>query len=68
MTEYNSIIGHGCNLRPDAIDRNNFIVRELKPDTRSGIRRGRRQLKKYLQELKRITGEDWTGYLDTYKP
>jgi hypothetical protein len=53
--------------RPDAIDRKNRIVRELKSDAPSNDARGRRQLQRYVDELEQATGQKWTGYLDRYK-
>lgn len=53
--------------RPDAIDWNRRIVRELKPDTPSGLARGYKQLLRYKEALERETGQMWTTYLDTYR-
>ena len=55
----------------DAIDAKSKIVRELKPDTPSGLARGAKQLKRYIEALKKhpdpeIRG-DYTGYLNTYR-
>ncbi|GAB2843476.1 hypothetical protein GCM10027024_18160 [Microbacterium insulae] len=58
----------GTMLRPDAIDWSNRIVRELKPDTASGIARGYRQLRGYLRALDPDGDQGWTGVLDVYKP
>jgi hypothetical protein len=52
--------------KPDAIDWNNRVVRELKSDAPSSQATGRRQLAGYVQELEQVTGQKWTGYLDTY--
>jgi len=57
----------GTNIRPDAIDTANNIVRELKPDTPPGIQRGLKQLQKYVDDLEQVTGEIWTGFLDLYR-
>jgi uncharacterized protein RhaS with RHS repeats len=64
--EFNRPIPGG--KRPDAIDWNRRVVRELKPDTPSGRARGARQLAEYVRALERATGQKWTGYLDTYRP
>ena len=40
-------------------------IRELKPDTPSGIAQGNSQLAKYVVQLEEQTGETWTGVLDT---
>jgi len=53
--------------RPDAIDATNRVVRELKPDTPSGIRRGMAQIKQYVDELEATTKQKWQGVLDLYK-
>jgi hypothetical protein len=52
--------------RPDAVDWENQIVRELKPDNPSAISRGWNQIRKYIGELSEITGKTWTGFVDTY--
>ncbi|MGK5446742.1 hypothetical protein [Streptomyces radiopugnans] len=54
-------------LRPDAVDWNNRVVRELKSDAKSSQATGRQQLQKYVAELEDMTGQSWTGHLDTYK-
>jgi RHS repeat-associated protein len=54
--------------RVDAIDWNTNTVRELKPDTKSGISKGVKQLDGYVKQLESQTGEKWTGILDTYSP
>ncbi|MBP8534585.1 RHS repeat-associated core domain-containing protein [Streptomyces sp. MK37H] len=53
--------------RPDAIDWENRVVRELKSDAPSSMATGRRQLKGYVEELEEMTGQSWTGHLDIYK-
>ncbi|WP_420820457.1 hypothetical protein [Schaalia canis] len=58
----------GSNLRPDALNYRERIVRELKPDTPSGRSQGKRQLAMYVAELRRTTGEEWTPQLDLYAP
>ncbi|WP_078962285.1 hypothetical protein [Streptomyces hygroscopicus] len=42
--------------RPDAIDWENRMVRELKSDAPSSMATGRRQLKGYVEELEEMTG------------
>ncbi|WP_079124805.1 hypothetical protein [Streptomyces lushanensis] len=54
-------------LRPDAVDWENRVVRELKSDAPSSQATGRRQLQSYVDELEEMTGQSWTGHLDTYK-
>ncbi|WP_188270931.1 MULTISPECIES: polymorphic toxin-type HINT domain-containing protein [unclassified Streptomyces] len=54
-------------LRPDAVDWKNRVVRELKSDATSSQATGRRQLQEYVAELEDMTGQSWTGHLDTYK-
>ena len=54
-------------LRPDAVDWKNRVVRELKSDAKSSQATGRRQLQNYVAELEDMTGQSWTGHLDTYK-
>jgi hypothetical protein len=54
-------------LRPDAIDWENHIVRELKPDTPRAIQSGWSQVRKYLNELFEVGGDVWTAFVDTYK-
>lgn len=58
----------GTRLRPDAIDYTNLIVRELKPDSVSGISRGMRQLREYVAAIDPTGTGGWTGVLDLYKP
>jgi RHS repeat-associated protein len=54
--------------RADAVDLNNNIVRELKPDNPRAIALGWRQVTRYAQELQRRTGQVWQTFVDTYKP
>lgn len=63
--EFNKALPSG--KRPDAIDAENRIVRELKPDNPRAIRRGEKQVEGYKEELEQITGEKWTSYVDTYR-
>jgi RHS repeat-associated protein len=53
--------------RPDAIDWQNRVVRELKSDAPSNVARGNRQLRRYQGELEEMTGQKWTTVLDIYK-
>ncbi|CAM4076795.1 RHS repeat-associated core domain-containing protein [Flavobacterium branchiophilum] len=64
--EFEQTLDNG--MRVDAIDRENNIVRELKPDTKSGIAKGKKQLAEYVKQLESETNETWTGVLDTYVP
>ena len=62
----------GKLYRFDAIDYKNCIVRELKPDTKSGRCKGNKQLNNYVRVLN-SEGPDsckgkWKGILDLYKP
>ena len=57
----------GTNIRPDVLDPVNRIVRELKPDTPTGIQRGLKQLQGYVDILQKVTGDIWTGFLDLYR-
>jgi hypothetical protein len=52
--------------RPDAVNYEQRMVRELKPNNPPAIARGWRQLQKYIEELERITREKWQGFVDTY--
>jgi len=62
--EFNKALPSG--KRPDATDFANNIVRELKPDSNSGISRGLKQLQGYVDELEAVTKQKWQGFLDTY--
>ena len=53
--------------RPDAVDYNRRIVRELKPDNPSARRRGEKALDDYLRELEAVTGQAWKALLDVYR-
>ena len=50
----------------EAINFDEKNVRELKPDTPSGIAKGNSRLAKYVVQLEEQTRETWTGFLDTY--
>jgi RHS repeat-associated protein len=58
----------GTKLRPDAIDPLRGIVRELKPNTASGIARGTAQLQKYVEAATKAFGREFQGILDFYTP
>ncbi|WP_255989554.1 RHS repeat-associated core domain-containing protein [Chitinolyticbacter albus] len=69
---YKDVLGHveqalENGMRPDSIDWVNKIVRELKPDTPSGIKKGLKQLDGYVKQLEKETGEKWQGFLDLYR-
>ena len=76
-TNYADALGHGWDvntalpgtrLRPDAWSMDQRVIRELKPDTPSGMAQGRRQLAGYVDHMRAVTGDDsWTGVLDLYK-
>jgi RHS repeat-associated protein len=55
-------------MRPDAVDWNAKIVRDLKPDTPSGHRKGEAQVKGYVEQIEAQTGQtgQWTGVVDYY--
>jgi hypothetical protein len=52
--------------RPDAVNWDTQTVKELKPDNHRAIQRGEKQLEGYRKELENMTGEKWTGILETY--
>ncbi|WP_284165986.1 polymorphic toxin-type HINT domain-containing protein, partial [Frigidibacter sp. SD6-1] len=52
----------------DGWDPNNQIVYELKPDTPSQRRRGKRQVAAYVCELQAIYGNGVQGILEFYRP
>ncbi|MFJ5468306.1 RHS repeat domain-containing protein, partial [Pectobacterium sp. CHL-2024] len=58
----------GNGKRVDAIDWENKVVRELKPNSKTGIRKGNKQLQGYVDYLNKNHGGGWTGVLDTYNP
>ena len=62
--EFNKALPSG--KRPDAIDYVNNVVRELKPNSETGISRGVKQLQGYVDELEAFTKQKWQGFLDTY--
>lgn len=54
--------------RPDAVNQEAGIVRELKPNNPRAIKRGEKQVERYRQELEAETGKPFTGVVDTYDP
>ncbi len=56
--------------RVDAINEELGIVRELKPNNPRAIKRGEKQVQKYVDELNRVKprpdGKSWIGVVDTY--
>ncbi len=52
--------------RPDAISTENLEVRELKPNSPSGIRRGEQQLEQYRKEYSAVERKPVQSRLDTY--
>jgi hypothetical protein len=58
-------LGRGIG-RADAVDFNNHIVYELKPNNARAIREGWKQLNRYVSELERQNGGDWIRILVTY--
>ncbi|WP_291198107.1 hypothetical protein [Hyphomonas sp.] len=55
-------------VRPDAIDLENRIVRELKPDTLTGRTLGKWQLDRYKLAMEAEHGGTWQTALDLYRP
>jgi hypothetical protein len=53
--------------RADAVNWETREVKELKPDNPAAIRRGQRQVERYRKELEEMTGEPWTGTVETYQ-
>lgn len=54
-------------LRPDAVNYAENIVRELKPDTPAGMAKGWRQVNGYKEYLEGLTSDTWTAVADVYK-
>jgi len=52
--------------RADAVNWEKRHVKELKPDNPRAKREGERQVERYRRELERMTGEPWTGSVETY--
>ncbi len=53
-------------LRPDALNYATKQIIELKPNNPAAIKRGERQLEKYINELNLTDGPGWTGNIWTY--
>jgi len=51
---------------PDALDRINKVVRELKSDMTSAFPKGRSQVKRYVRQLIKQYGGKWKYAVDTY--
>ena len=41
-------------------------MRELKPNNKRAIKQGEKQVEEYKKELEEMTGDKWTGNVDTY--
>ena len=57
------------NQKIDFLDRINMTIYELKPNNPLGIKRGKKQLEKYVEELKKIPefkDVEWQTVLETY--
>lgn len=52
--------------RADAVNPITREVIELKPNNARAIRTGERQVERYVQELEQLTGQKWTGRVETY--
>jgi hypothetical protein len=52
--------------RPNAVDWEHLVVRELKPDNPRAVQRGWTQVRNYLSELFEMSGETWSAFVDTY--
>lgn len=66
-TNYNTKYRSPTGKRPDAVDFEGKIVRELKPNNPAAIRRGWRQVERYRQELQELFGGVWESAVDTYE-
>ena len=55
-------------LRPDGFNEVGKWIKELKPDTPSGIALGRRQMDKYLRAAEKAFGGQFFGTLEFYNP
>jgi hypothetical protein len=59
--------GAGNRIKIDAVDYQNFKIKELKPDNARAIQRGKTQIKRYVNFLERIfPGTKWSGEVVTY--
>ena len=65
--QYDVVLPSG--RKPDGVNFETRVVRELKPDSPKAISYGRRQVERYRQELQEIypDGPDWTSEIDTYR-
>lgn len=64
------LLGSRGDLRPDAVNYDEHLVRELKPDSKSGVYEGKKQIKKYLDYLNGNIEEGekkWVGEVDYYR-
>ncbi len=53
--------------RPDAVNYSEKKIKELKPNSPTGIARGKTQIKRYVDEMKQKTGDNgWTGEVVYY--
>jgi hypothetical protein len=52
--------------RADFVDVDKKIIYELKPLTPSGIARGARQIKRYVDAANKNLGDGWTGVVHYY--
>lgn len=52
--------------RMDGYDKKNEIIHELKPNNRKAIKRGLKQLDRYIKEANRVYGPGHKGKLHTY--
>jgi Restriction endonuclease fold toxin 9 len=66
--DYSTTFRLPSGRQPDAVDRINGIVRELKPNNPRAIQRGERQVEQYCQELEQQFGIPFRSYVDTYQP
>lgn len=54
--------------RMDAVDTRRRVIYELKPANRRAVQRGITQGYNYAREMRRVTGQEWTYRVRTYKP
>jgi hypothetical protein len=54
--------------RADAVNPTTREVIELKPNNPRAIRGGQRQVQRYVDELSEMTGQPWSGRVETYNP
>lgn len=54
--------------RMDAYNKTTKTIKELKPNSKTGLARGERQLQQYCEECNKEYGEGHTGELETYDP